>query len=724
MSSRVSEWGLFRSNYSRKFWFMKKATRFSIGVFLISITLGGMAVGQITISSDDASQAAYSDGWTTGDNGGSGFGSWTISLTSGDGGQNGAFVGTGTGLSGTAFGLYANSGNTASATRTFTNGEMLPGDKFTVDIGHTTTIDTDQSIGINLQDDGVTVITLKFVGGASNWVLNDGGSDFSAGQGYDDFADLTFTFTYEGGSSYSYTFGAGSGSNFTATSTISGINGFEIFNANQASGNNTGFNNFKLEGGSVKITGSAGYRLLSSPISTSYSDVLAEVWTQATTGADTDQGSPNVLTWDNTSTGGANTNWTGVTDLSGTITAGEGFLVYVYDDTDFNGSGGDLPVTLSVNGTENAVDASPTVNNNGDGWTLLGNPFATTIDFDNVTTADLQSTIYAWDPNDGAGDGGTDANGGSGSWKTYNGSSGDLTGGLIAPFQGFFVQTATSPSGTPSVTFPSGAKSSGGTFLGKQAVSDPFIRFGVESEGVRNSAYLQFGVDGSLFDRVHNDAVELQPLSAKFAQLAFVKAGDLYDIANIGLPETEVVIPMDFSSSNGGEFILTATDFNLSEEYEVVFHDYEQDYSSVVVQDFSYRFEMPQLKSQAVPPLSMLNAGAIHAKVSSDRFGITIRPTSVSNEVDEKPLSFGLAQNYPNPFNPSTTINYTIENAGAVNLSVYNLMGQRVATLVSEAKTAGTHSVRWNAAGAASGMYYYRLEVNGQSITRKMTLIK
>jgi len=96
----------------------------------------------------------------------------------------------------------------------------------------------------------------------------------------------------------------------------------------------------------------------------------------------------------------------------------------------------------------------------------------------------------------------------------------------------------------------------------------------------------------------------------------------------------------------------------------------------------------------------------------------------VNNELDETPLGFGLAQNYPNPFNPATTINYTIEHAGAVNLSVYNLMGQRVATLVNEAKTAGTHSVRWNAAGAASGMYYYRLEANGQSITRKMTLIK
>jgi hypothetical protein len=51
-------------------------------------------------------------------------------------------------------------------------------------------------------------------------------------------------------------------------------------------------------------------------------------------------------------------------------------------------------------------------------------------------------------------------------------------------------------------------------------------------------------------------------------------------------------------------------------------------------------------------------------------------------------------------------------------------MGQKVATLVDGMKQAGAHTVRWNAAGQASGMYYYRLEANGQVITKKMTLIK
>ena len=73
-----------------------------------------------------------------------------------------------------------------------------------------------------------------------------------------------------------------------------------------------------------------------------------------------------MFTWDNTATGDANTNWNGVTDLTGNITAGEGFLVYVYADDDFDGSDDAFPKTLSVSGTEHAADVSPTINSNGD----------------------------------------------------------------------------------------------------------------------------------------------------------------------------------------------------------------------------------------------------------------------------------------------------------------------------------------------------------------------
>ena len=91
------------------------------------------------------------------------------------------------------------------------------------------------------------------------------------------------------------------------------------------------------------------------------------------------------------------------------------------------------------------------------------------------------------------------------------------------------------------------------------------------------------------------------------------------------------------------------------------------------------------------------------------------------------PKTYFLHQNYPNPFNPSTIINYQLPLSNDVELSVYNLLGQKVATLVSEKQKAGYHQVKWDAsrwAGMASGIYLYRLEAGEYIETRKMVLMK
>jgi subtilisin family serine protease/predicted GH43/DUF377 family glycosyl hydrolase len=80
------------------------------------------------------------------------------------------------------------------------------------------------------------------------------------------------------------------------------------------------------------------------------------------------------------------------------------------------------------------------------------------------------------------------------------------------------------------------------------------------------------------------------------------------------------------------------------------------------------------------------------------------------NSVDI-PNNFTLSQNYPNPFNPVTIIEFQIPNPKFVNLSIYNLLGQKVATLVNEQKMAGYHQVKWDGMGFASGVYFYRIEV-------------
>lgn len=90
----------------------------------------------------------------------------------------------------------------------------------------------------------------------------------------------------------------------------------------------------------------------------------------------------------------------------------------------------------------------------------------------------------------------------------------------------------------------------------------------------------------------------------------------------------------------------------------------------------------------------------------------------------EKTFLFYLDQNYPNPFNNSTVIHYSIEKEGNVDLSIYNLAGRKVQTLVNRFQSSGNYRANFNAAGLSSGVYLYRIEVNGRASTRKMILLQ
>ena len=89
-----------------------------------------------------------------------------------------------------------------------------------------------------------------------------------------------------------------------------------------------------------------------------------------------------------------------------------------------------------------------------------------------------------------------------------------------------------------------------------------------------------------------------------------------------------------------------------------------------------------------------------------------------------QPSNFRLSQNYPNPFNPTTNINYSITNSGHITLSVYNVLGQKVATLVNQEQKAGQYVVNFDASKLASGIYMYTLQSQGVSLTKKMMLLK
>ncbi len=94
------------------------------------------------------------------------------------------------------------------------------------------------------------------------------------------------------------------------------------------------------------------------------------------------------------------------------------------------------------------------------------------------------------------------------------------------------------------------------------------------------------------------------------------------------------------------------------------------------------------------------------------------------NSLSEIPVEYSLEQNYPNPFNPITKISFVIPKSGLTSLTVYNLVGEIVATLVNGELYAGSHEFLFDASKLSSGVYFYKLESGSFSQTKKMILIK
>lgn len=98
--------------------------------------------------------------------------------------------------------------------------------------------------------------------------------------------------------------------------------------------------------------------------------------------------------------------------------------------------------------------------------------------------------------------------------------------------------------------------------------------------------------------------------------------------------------------------------------------------------------------------------------------------TGINDENSAIPTGYALAQNYPNPFNPTTTLAYNIPVAGQMRLTLFDVLGREVSTLVNGTVSAGRHEIRFDATQLASGMYFYKMDAGSYSAVRKMLLMK
>jgi len=197
-------------------------------------------------------------------------------------------------------------------------------------------------------------------------------------------------------------------------------------------------------------------------------------------------------------------------------------------------------------------------------------------------------------------------------------------------------------------------------------------------------------------------------------------------IADTALTETDLVnFKAQLVNEQTGQVVGTFDDVTYTKEnlekYENV--SYLVDCSSINAGDYYLRL-VTTVQGDAEYNLgNVQNDGASLGKKNYSQ---------ISFDGKTMPQTYELSQNFPNPFNPSTTIKYQIPKTGNVTLKIYDILGSEIATLVNEVKSEGRYEVNFDASKLASGVYIYRLQVNGTSSsltddfvsTKKMILMK
>ena len=469
---------------------------------------------------------------------------------------------------------------------------------------------------------------------------------------------------------------------------------------------------------SITIFGNSGFRIMSSPVSGAIlSDLLSELWTQGMTGADADYtGNNNANVW---TLDVANQSWTALSDIStsGTsLTAGEGFMVYVFSDTDNDGDD-DLPVTLSVSGTENS--SSATLGSIADGdYGLAGNPYASTIDWDLITKSSIASTCYVWDDATNA-------------YISWNGSTGSLTDGLIAPYQGFWVQAS---GGTGSITIETSDKSSqAGTFYRTMNDSTGSASLTVSSNGYDRTIYVSFNLNGDVSLDIA-DAYQLMPMQMTNHLIAMTYAEETaLAINNLPVSYTEeVTIPLDVMmlTVENQLFQPIEADGLITWDISNVPNNLTLSITNQLTGTRTPLTEGDALSFTTEPkdafgyPEGTVNHYPLNGE---SLFALTVSQTQMTSENETVPRHFALHPVYPNPFNPSTMISFDVplvETLDLTSLQVYNIKGQLVETLVNEQLKPGKHQVQWNPVNLSSGTYVVKLKSGERTFTQKITYIK
>lgn len=526
-----------------------------------------------------------------------------------------------------------------------------------------------------------------------------------------------------------------------------------------------------LTGASARTVSVPSFHLFSSPVAGSVlPELLGPLWTQGMANADYTGGQPNVWTWD-----GAQ--WDPVLDLATeSLEAGQGLLVYVYADTDFDGQS-DLPVNVGVTGEEAVLGVSAATVHRLDattevgalsGWNLIGNPYSYPIDTDllelgGAGNGGYDPTVFAYNP-------ATD------DWDSWNGSTGTLAGGVIPPYSGFLVRSTSEA--TTSLSIPNGARLLDGAakavFARPAGEPSRSLRLTLEDPalGMSDDAFVSFSANGRLQEDSH-DAPKLQPPAVRDRVLAATHSArwgegeatavHAYEIQSlprtatepmdgeVSVPVTLLWLDTPYDDAEGGAAKSrhpmvapgeaaqagSATTLYESEARELVLSwswegtDLDSDGAGagltapedlevwLVDRHTGERIDLstPGTAELQGQPGVEVPSGFAFAGLTADRFELLVRyeATSVSTETDPAPSPdrIRLHPNVPNPFNPATTISFTLPDADRASLKVYDPAGRLVGVPMQDrALGRGEHAVQFEAGNLPSGVYLVVLETS------------
>ena len=506
----------------------------------------------------------------------------------------------------------------------------------------------------------------------------------------------------------------------------------------------------------------SGYRLITTPVQgTTLQTLLADnnVFTQCFTGATSEADNcgtgditENVFFFNPQSNTPSANDWEAATNITNAVQPGTGLLVYLFKDAPGGGNG--FPTQLAVDGLV-PTSASITINSGSNALTFIGNPFNSRINlFANnkigAGGSNVRALKYVYDHNYTSGfegNGGEDQAGNTGGgWRTSNGQgAGSLSGGIVAPFQGFFIQNEAVADASPDpITIALGDTTDTSGTLYSGATAPPAIQLAARINGAQVSdVWFSFSETGSLEDN-RFDASALYALDyTPYLMFHAVSGGRALDIKNLPLDlNREISLPLKlngwkpvddetvqaYEPMGGSVEMIWPTVRNIPDAWEVYLTDHETglsfDLTDPSVTKYEFELLVDAKSSERLPYRLAVREASVPEKFTH-RFSldITAVPTSI-DPAEELPIEIALAQNYPNPFNPTTSIRFELPESQPIALEVYDLSGRHIATLASGVHTAGFHEVSFDASGLSSGVYLYRLQTESQTFTRKFTLLK